>query len=49
MIGKHQLGRDADEQRRDRIIAAVLIDGGNRGCRFAVHEAGEQREIAVVA
>ena len=49
MVGQDQRRRDADEQRRDGIVVAVIIDGDNRGRRFAIDEAGEQREVPAVA
>src|SRR5207248_5218552 len=35
MIPRHERGRNADEKRFDGIAVAALIDGDNRGCRFA--------------
>jgi hypothetical protein len=49
VIGQCQRRRDADEERRDRIIVAVLIDGDDGGCRLAIHEAREQGEVGVIA
>ena len=49
MVGQRQRRRDADEQRGDGIAVAVPIDGDDRGSRFAIHEAREQREVGVIA
>jgi hypothetical protein len=49
MIGQCQRRRDADEQRSDGVPVTVPIDGDDGGCRFAIHEVGEQREICIVA
>jgi hypothetical protein len=48
VISQYGRRRDADEQWRARIIVAVLIDGDNSRCQFAVHEAGEQGEVTVI-
>ena len=49
MVDEFQRRRDADEQRRDGVIATLLGDDNNRGRRLAIHEAREQREIAGLA
>jgi len=51
MVGQDHVGRNADEERLDVEGVAVLLrcDGDNSGGRFAVHEAGEQGEVVVIA
>jgi len=44
MVGQYQRGCNANEQRCDGIAVAVLI-GDDGGCRLAINETGEQREI----